>query len=36
MLDNNANKEFIEKIISVRRVSKVVRAEEDLVLQHSL
>ena len=25
MLDNNANKEFIEKLISVRRVSKVVK-----------
>ena len=25
MLDNNTNKEFIEKLISVRRVSKVVK-----------
>ena len=25
MYDNNANKEFIEKLISVRRVSKVVK-----------
>ena len=25
MLDNNVNKEFIEKLISVRRVSKVVK-----------
>jgi ribosomal protein S5 len=25
MIDTNANKEFIEKLISVRRVSKVVK-----------